>query len=371
MTGGKDSSSTRRPLRLDPVLGRAIRGGTWEEQGVATYRLVRAALEAGDRPAAMELADYFVVEAEVCYRIYRQWSRDIERFLLDAGVTPTELADAVAEILSVLRHPDGRAFVAEEQWRRVQADLAALQDRLAEGTEESAVAALDTLVEDWRQCHDRDVDYISGLMNEVIQRLGEPALGDMYDAILIPWFTERYSQFDTDRHPWAEAMVLNLRLAFEAMRGHLCGPGRRGDVEMEEQDDRYVLRFDPCGSGGRQVRGDEIEGTPPRREPPYSWPLTQEPAVWNHFEPGVCAYCAHCVLLTEVMPMRAFGYPVRAVDPPRRTPPGVAPEKCSWTVFKDPGAVPDEYYSRVGMVRPDRIGSGARGGDPRPARPDA
>ena len=52
-------------------------------------------------------------------------------------------------------------------------------------------------------------------------------------------------------------------------------------------------------------------------EPPYNWKVSEEKHDWNHFEPGVCFYCAHCIILMEHMPMDRFGYPVRVVDPPR------------------------------------------------------
>ncbi len=345
-------------------LARQIRGGSWAEQGVATYRLILVAVDSGDWVVAEELTDYFMVEAGVCFKIYRQWSRDIGDLLIEWGVAKEEVENRCRDLARLLAHPDGRGFDPEEQWGRVEAARDATRSALQAHDTGTSLAELENLVEQWRQCHDRDVDLIAGLMNEVVERFGEPALGRMYDAILVPWFNERYALFDVDDHEWVDAMHLNLQVAFEAMRGHLCGPGRRGDVEFEERGDRYVLSFDPCGSGGRQVRGDEIEGTPPRHESPYAWPLTQEPAVLNHFEPGVCHYCAHCILLTEVMPMRAFGYPVRAVDPPRLVADGQPPQKCSWTVFKDPEAVPEEYYTRVGMTRPEQIGSRACGGDP-------
>ena len=66
-----------------------------------------------------------------------------------------------------------------------------------------------------------------------------------------------------------------MLVACEAMRGHLVGPERTGDFELIETDDRYILRFDPCGSGRRTVRGDSIEGTPPRMEPPYNWSVAR------------------------------------------------------------------------------------------------
>ncbi len=78
----------------------------------------------------------------------------------------------------------------------------------------------------------------------------------------------------------------------------------------------------------------------------------------------MCVYCAHCIVLKEIMPIDAFGYPVRAIDPPRY--PANADAKCSWTMFKDPAQVPEEYYTRVGRTRPSAIGSKACGGVPRP-----
>ena len=100
-----------------------------------------------------------------------------------------------------------------------------------------------------------------------------------------------------------------MLVACEAMRGHLVGPERTGDMELIETDDRYILRFDPCGSGGRTIRGDRIEGTPPRTEPPYNWSVSEEPHTWNHGKKGVCHYCTHCVYLMEEIPMDRFGYP--------------------------------------------------------------
>jgi hypothetical protein len=38
---------------------------------------------------------------------------------------------------------------------------------------------------------------------------------------------------------------------------------------MTEYEDRVVMRFDPCGSGGRAVRGDILEGTGARLEAPF------------------------------------------------------------------------------------------------------
>ena len=99
-------------------------------------------------------------------------------------------------------------------------------------------------------------------MSEIVVRLGEEAIGRMWEKVLLPLFAWRYEKFDIDKFPWDEGLEVLMTVACEAMRGHLVGPERTGDFELIEIDDRYMLRFDPCGSGGRTLRGDPIEGTP-------------------------------------------------------------------------------------------------------------
>ena len=114
---------------------------------------------------------------------------------------------------------------------------------------DAALEKLDELKETWRRCHDRDVDHTYGLMSEIVKHLGEGSIGPMWDKVLLPLFSWRYEKFDIDKHPWEEALDTLMLVACEAMRGHLVGPERTGDFELIETEDRYILRFDPCGSG--------------------------------------------------------------------------------------------------------------------------
>ncbi len=356
------------PWETHTVLGRKIRGGSYEDQSIGTPHKIEEALRLHDWQTAADLAQYFVVEAKVCHDLYGQWLGDIREFLYSKEVAVEDLREAEERIIAILHLPDGTPWDRDRVWGEFNSLIAEFVG-LA-GTEQDEgrlIGLLNNFVSTWRRCHDRQVDQITGLMNEVVTRFGDEAIGPMYDHILVPWFKERYSEFDVDKHSWEDALKLNMMVAFEAMRGHLCGPGRMGDIEFSDLPDRYVLAFNPCGSGGRNVRGDEIEGTPPRTEAPYNWRLTQEPAPWNHFKPGVCLYCAHCIVLTEIMTIDAFGYPVRAVEPTR---PGAVEEdgsaaKSRWIMFKDPANVPEEYYTRVGRTKPPAIGSIACGGEPR------
>jgi len=357
------AATDQTSIEFVPSIGRRARTDAWETQNISTYRRVREAIGDERWDDAARLANYFVDEGKVCFQIYRQWIPDLNGFLRENGVPQDELDAVNAEIVAKLSLPDGRPWNAYEQWDRFLTATEATVRAIHREQADEALERFDEAKELWRQCHDRDVDHTYGLMSEIVKRFGEGSIGRMWEKVIVPLFSWRYEKFDIDKSTWDDALYTLMLVACEAMRGHLVGPERTGDFELIETDDRYILRFDPCGSGGRTIRGDTIEGTPPRMEPPYNWTVSQEPHTWNHGQKGICHYCTHCIVLMEELPMDRFGYPVRVVDPPRygaRDAQGRL-EKCQWQMFKDPTKVPEEYYERVGRKRPDSFGSKAHG----------
>lgn len=351
-------------ITFSEALGRRVRIGSWEDLKVSTYRRIQEALDEGRWQDAADLTHYFVDEANVCFALYRQWIADLNGFLADRGVPAEELDALNADIVSKLALPDGSPWNPRRRWHDFITLVEATVGLCHQQRPEEAKASLADMKETWRQTHDRDVDHTYGLMSAVKTRLGEPAIADMYERVLMPLFAWRYDKFDIDKHPWDEGLEVLMLVACEAMRGHLVGPERTGDFELIEEEDRFILRFDPCGSGQRTIRGDWIEGTPARMEPPYDWTVSEEEHSWNHYTKGVCLYCAHCVVLMEEMPIDRFGYPVRVVDPPVYPDTDRDPgrrQKCQWQMFKDPTAVPEEYYARVGRTKPESFGSISRG----------
>jgi hypothetical protein len=351
-------------IAFTELLGRRVRMGAWEDQKISTFRKILEALDEGRWDNAAELQAYFIDEANVCFTLYRQWIGDLNGYLRDRGVDEALVTDRNEQAVRVAQLPDGSPWQPRRHWDRFLSEMQLVTAATYRERPDDAKALMETAKETWRQCHDRDVDHTYALMSLVLEQLGEPAVRDMYDRVLLPLFVWRYEKFDIDKHPWDQALETLMLVACEAMRGHLVGPERTGDMELIELEDRFVLRFDPCGSGQRTIRGDWIERTPARMEPPYNWAVTQEKHSWNHYTPGVCLYCAHCIILMEEMPMDRFGYPVRVIDPP--TYPDTNPDpnvrqQCQWQMFKDPTQVPEEYYTRVGRTKPTSFGSRAQG----------
>lgn len=344
-------------LTWSDQINKRVRTGDWSDQSISTTRKVVEAVESGQMELAAQLIDYWMEEAKVVYVVYGVWTEGWTTYLTERGLTEVELRAEVTRLQALLAFPDGCDFDPESRWEQLSVQAGRLAHRLRafEIDVEEALAALEVLRESWRQHHDRGADFQSGLLTFVANRFGEEALGDAYAHVLEPYLRERYQPFDIREQPYEETLYRNLYLSFEAMRGHLVGPDRDGDIEVREDDDKFVIAFDPCGSGNRGQRGDTVEGTPSRSEAPYGFGVTTSEHDWAWNERGVCYYCAHCCFALEYWPAQQWGHPLRVVDSPLYPDEtsGPDPKKCTWTIYKTVEAIPAEAYTRIGMTKPE------------------
>jgi hypothetical protein len=337
-------------------LRKRVRTGGWQDQAISTTRKIQESIEAREWELAAQLIDYWMEEAKVVYVIYQVWDEGFVDYLRGKGLTDDEIQAEIGRLRTLLAFPDGEPYATTSRWDAIAAAAGLLANRLRcyETTAEEALAGLADIQERWRQLHDRGADFQSGMLTFIARRFGEATIGEAYATVLEPYLQERYKPFDVRERPYDETLFRNLYLSVEAMRGHLVGPERNGDMEVDEHDDRYVISFDPCGSGGRGARGDTIEGTGPRSEPPYDFGVTTEEHDWAWNEKGVCYYCAHCCFALEHWPAKNWGHPLRVVDSPLYPDEtkGESPKKCTWTIYKSLEAIPAEAYERIGMTKP-------------------
>ena len=341
-------------LTWSEALGKRVRTGDWADQAIPTVTKIAEAIASGHWELAAQLVDYVMEEAKVCHVVYQVWTDGFMTCLGDR-VGPSERDSEAARLREVLAFPDGSPFEPGPAWSELGARAGRLANEIrgCEIDAAAAIAGVDTLREGWRQLHDRGADLMSGLLAFISRRLGEAAIGDCYESVLGPYLEERYRPFDVRAQPYSATLERNLYLSFESMRGHLCGPERTGAIDLTETDDAWVLRFDPCGSGGRGQRGDPVEDTQSRMDAPYDFAVTEDRHDWAGNERGVCLYCAHCVYALEYWPANEWGHPVRTVDPPLWPDEhGADPKPCSWTIWKDVGSIPDWAYARVGRTKP-------------------
>jgi hypothetical protein len=345
-------------LTWSQVIGKRVREGPWADQAVSTTRKFYEALDAAQLELAAQLVDYFMEEAKVVYLIYDVWGEGFRSWLLEQGIDELQLSELDRRLSRLLAFPDGSDYERRGKWAAMASSAGTLAHllRTYEFAPDEARRRFDDLRESWRQLHDRSVDYISGLLTFIAEQFGEDAIEKCYRHVLDPYLQERYAPFDVRRQPYEETIYRNLYLTFEAMRAHLCGPERTGDLQFTEYEDRYVIAFDPCGSGNRSLRGDAIEHTGPRPAPPYNFGVTKDRHDWAWNEEGICYYCAHCCFALERWPAEQWGHPLRVVDSPRypEETQGDEPKRCTWTIYKSIEAIPESAYHRIGLEKPSK-----------------
>jgi hypothetical protein len=230
VTAWEVRSVTETKVAFTELLGRRVRMGTWEDQKISTYRKIREALEDARWDDAAVLESYFIDEANVCFTLYRQWIGDLNGFLSDRHVDAALIKARNEQAVTVATLPDGSPWVPRRQWDKLLNEMQSVTAATYRENAADAKALLALAKETWRQCHDRDVDHTYALMSLVKEQLGETAVREMYDRVLLPLFVWRYEKFDIDQHPGDQALETLMLVACEAMRGHLVGPERTGDM---------------------------------------------------------------------------------------------------------------------------------------------
>ncbi|MFC2066015.1 hypothetical protein ACFLUO_03000 [Chloroflexota bacterium] len=140
-------------------------------------------------------------------------------------------------------------------------------------------------------------------------------------------FRQRYYHSVSEWLAITPGVEETLRRCVDAQRGH------QSNIAVKEEPDRYVVTYDPCGTGGRLRRTRSVGTT--KKAYPWSWG-----------ESGVSYYCCHCCIQREIIPIELRGYPTRINLP------GSRPEDpCVQLFYKKPELIPEEYFTRVGKTK--------------------
>lgn len=208
-----------------------------------------------------------------------------------------------------------------------------IDELIDSGNTDQAKAMVDYFRTEMLVVHDIYVQYVQDLLAFIAKNFGEEQVEAAFRAALGTWFAERYEVYNK------MTVEERVQLTAEGMRCHLDGPERQGDFTLIEERERFVFRWDPCGSGGALRRRAEAEGK--------EVASAKEAHPWTWGKKGVCLYCSHCSLVNEILPIENFGYPNRITEYPEN--PG---DPCTWYIYKDPDDIPEEYYHRIGKTKP-------------------
>ncbi len=168
--------------------------------------------------------------------------------------------------------------------------------------------------------HDAGVSVLADAVAFLARALGEEAVARFWRESFGPRVRARLALgWNAGQH---------LQRFVEDHRGHGAA------LEVTEEPDRFVIKLNECGTGAR-LRKCRPDLAATAKAHPWSWSLA-----------GVPYYCTHCCVAWEILAAEAIGYPLRIhLWPERPTDP------CVNLVYKHPEAIPEEYFSRIGMTR--------------------
>lgn len=316
-------------LEYNQHIGRDLRLDDIETLGTSTYSLLESHLEHNERASVLRLADYYHRELRIMHDILMTWAQDIIRFMVrrDTGTendTATILASAICKT-----------------WWDFEfgiAPLNTLKKDIEGGEFEQAKQSLERLWLEFKIPHDVLVAWINEMLAYLADKTEQSVLDSILETHQSIW-GDRYEHWDK-MTPWEKTA-----LTVEGMRGHLSGEARKGDVLVTEEHDRFVMAFDPCGTGGVMRRGDPETG----RGAYKTSGMNRESHEWTWGKTGVHWYCSHCAIAMEWLPGRRRGHPLRPLD---HTLDHDAP--CIWYVYKDEKQTRAYHYPRTGLNPPQK-----------------
>ncbi|MBZ9772447.1 hypothetical protein [Mesorhizobium sp. CO1-1-8] len=344
------SDDDQRPvLWRDEDLGLTLRRGDEVTLSKSTYDTAIEALKAREFEQAARLIEYTFEEAQEPQDVYASWSKLVPQFLLDNGVDPAIIAGEEQRIATLIRHRDGRPFDFESGWERHRALIAEAAACCRAEESDAAIVAIENARTYWQDDHDRKCDWVCEILAAIPRHLGEERVVDFWDLGMSVWYPN-YRRFRLENQDWNLSSRQLVDMGILALRGHLTGPGRRGDIAIRDEGDCIALEFAPCGSGGRTFN-TASDGTSPRLEPPYNHAVVQGNHDWAWNKAGVCLYCTHCCRLGQQKSAEMLGFPARVISPPI-WPQARDKAVCTWRIYKDPSLVPEEAYTQIGKSPP-------------------
>jgi hypothetical protein len=345
-----------RAVEHSELTRRQARIGSAQDQRRSTWEVLGEAIAAHEEEAALELAEFALDgECRFIFDLLVGWADDLRRLLGERGMPEEELRAHTERLARLLAFPDGEPYDGSAGWEAVAEAVGRVSAPVRAGDWAAAAAAAAAACEAWRTLHDRVIDSSYGWMSVWVERFGEESVPEMFELVAMEHFEEFFELGDPERHAWTEggsdAVLLDT---LEAMRTHLSTVRRDGaPIQMVEHADRWEFEFDPCGSGGRALRGDIVEGTPSRIEEPYRFGVIEGAYDWTDGKAGMCVYCNHCQQLYEQWTIDRSGIPFLVIDPPTAAD-GVGhdnPKRCRYTIYKRVESVPDEVFERCGRHR--------------------
>jgi hypothetical protein len=208
-----------------------------------------------------------------------------------------------------------------------QSHLDRALEAIDQGHVEEAKKLLEIMKAETKHCHDLMVDYVWTLLTYIGKNYGEE---EVYKALEFRHGVQK----QVAEHMLGMTAEDSVRFKAKIHRGH------HSTFTLEEEPDRYVMKLDPCNTGGRMLRLR-------MDQPPIGLLRMGKAHPWTWSKKGVSYYCAHCAM-HEIQGMeKGAPHPTWVFECPENP-----DDPCIQYCYKHTEDVPEEYFSRIGKRKP-------------------
>jgi hypothetical protein len=177
-----------------------------------------------------------------------------------------------------------------------------LRQAIAAGEQDEALRLLDTVIEGKKGYHDFAVRWTAMLLQRLSDLGGPEAVREAHEEFANTFVPEVVAR-------WRERRKVDPGAPFPLeefirQRSIMWDLSHDNVFSWEEDDEKFVLRLEPCESGGRLL----FEERYAKSKAEYPWT--------NGKEFGF--YCQHCLVMWENQPKELEGGPRILFSPPRR-----------------------------------------------------
>jgi hypothetical protein len=189
---------------------------------------------------------------------------------------------------------------------------------------------------EWRFLHDLMAESMLGLVSFIQEQFGEHEVGEAWKHGM-----ERGWRRDTERIIARDRrdMVKALAATWRAHSTSGVGP-EPGAFTIEEDDEKFTFRMNPCGSGQRLWRRGMYSGE-------NAYGVTRQAHDWSYGRENFPLYCTHCAFMNELLPIKWYGLPLYPSDPPD----DFDHDPCTWYWYKDVADIPERHWTRYGLTK--------------------
>ncbi len=243
---------------------------------------------------------------------------------------------------------DERLFTQQELDKLTKPTLDRALRAIREGKKQFGEELCKEMWEDFFIWHTGSINWIPLLLTHIGENYGEEAILDALmstgEVIMKPWA-------DRTTEMWKMGTRQKIEYWAKIWKCHLPG-AERGRFTIQEDNEKFIFRHDPCGGGHVLIRQGAYDPPEvfkpllPAVYPQARFLRVKNSYPWTFERKDFPVYCCHCAVFHEILPIKWTGYPLFVQSPPEKP-----EDPCIHYHYKNPQAVPGEYYERLGFKK--------------------